>query len=82
MVHRPLSLIQRLSLIALKYGMYGKSSWYIAYTVGVRYSECPLKEVPLYTSIVRKTQSSQPADSALCQNCTLALPRLRDFSVA
>ena len=33
----------------LKYCMYGKSSWYIAYTVGVRYSECPLKEVPLYT---------------------------------
>ena len=27
------------------------------------------------------TQPSQPADSALCQNCTLALPRLQVFSM-
>ena len=31
----------------LKYGMYGKSSWYIAYCP--LYGRCPLKEVPLYT---------------------------------
>ena len=29
----------------LKYGMYGKSSWYIAYCP--LYGRCPLKEVPL-----------------------------------
>ena len=30
----------------LKYGMYGKSSWYIAYCP--LDGTCPLKEVPLY----------------------------------
>ena len=33
----------------LKYRFIWKSSWYIALWVGVRYLECPLKEVPLYT---------------------------------
>ena len=48
LVPEKLSAIRRL----LKYSIYGKRSWYIAHCPlygSVRYSECPLNEVPLYT---------------------------------